>query len=208
MSGQSNTGRGCRPTADTTWRGSSQHQKTSLTCDTLRCLSGLGAGGGAEERTESAFMSLVRDELAHFIQSEGHRVDVALLDEDGRCAELLFRTRGYVFSVTVVEGEAPGLEIATAYEIPPWARERAQNATTLRDVASDVDGVRFALAANGKTFVVRLCCAQTLAEFERDFWSSIARVREAGVAALERILDRSESRAAANKFITSLTRGD
>ncbi len=152
-------------------------------------------------------MTLLREELARFIQAEGHRVEVALAG-DG-VAELLFRSRGYVFSVGVREGEPPHFQIATAYEIPPWARERAQNAVTLRDVANDVGAVHFVLAPNGKNFVVTLDCAgASPQEFQRDFWTSVARVREAGVAALERILDRSESRAAANKFIKSLTRGD
>ena len=153
-------------------------------------------------------MTLLREELARFIQIEGHRVEVAPMG-DGAAAELLFRSRGYVFSVGAREGEPPHFAIATAYEIPPWARERAQNAVTLQDVANDVGDVHFVLAPNGKNFVVRLDCAgASLQEFQRDFWTSVARVREAGVAALERILDRSESRAAANKFIKSLTRGD
>lgn len=154
-------------------------------------------------------MPLVRDELARFIQSEGHRVEIAVTGEAGDRAELLFRSRGYVFSVMVAEGATPHFEIATAYEIPPWARERAQNATTLADVASDVGDVRFTLAPNGKTFIVTLDCdGDALPSFQRSFWPNVGRVREAGVAALERILDRSETRAAANKFIKSLTRGD
>ncbi len=150
-------------------------------------------------------MPLLRDELARFIQSEGHRVEIAAAQGPSERAELLFRTRGYVFSVLVREAP-PQFEIATAYEIPPWARERAQNATTLAGVATDVGDVRFTLAPNGKTFVVNLDCGGDLAELQRSFWTSVGRLREAGVAALERILDRSESRAAANKFIESLTR--
>lgn len=149
-----------------------------------------------------------RDDVARFIQAEGHRVEVTAA-EGGESGELLFRTRGYVFSVGVREGDPPRFEIATAYEIPPWARERAQNATTLQDVANDVGDVHFTLAANGKNFVVTLEYGTgPLKTFLQDFWPNVARVREAGVAALERILDRSESRAAADKFIKSLTRGD
>jgi hypothetical protein len=153
-------------------------------------------------------MTSTHEALAQFIESEGHRVD---LDDAtrGPNAELLFRTRGYVFSVGIREGAPPHFHVATAYEIPPWARERAQNDTTLNDVAHDVGDVHFALAPNGKNFVVRLDVADaTLQEFQRNFWPYVARVREAGIAALERILDRSESHAAANKFITSLIRGD
>lgn len=148
------------------------------------------------------------DELARFIHGEGHRVEISFSD-DSQSVELLFRTRGYVFSVVARDETPPRFQIATAYEIPPWARERAQNATTLQDVANDVGDVNFTLATNGKNFVVGLEREyESLPAFEREFWPTVARVREAGVAALERILDRSESRAAANKFITSLTRGD
>ncbi len=153
-------------------------------------------------------MTLVREQLAHFIQSEGHRVELGLLGDDDDTAELLFRTRGYVVSVVVHEGEPPRFTIATAYEIPPWARERAQNATTLQDVAGDVGGIRFTLSSNGKNFMVAIERQSDLEAFQREFWPNVARVREAGIAALERILDRSESRAAANKFIKSLQRGD
>lgn len=153
-------------------------------------------------------MTSTREAVAQFIESEGHRVDLGDAAH-GANAELLFRTRGYVFSVGVREGDPPHFHVTTAYEIPPWARERAQNDTTLRDVAHDVGDVHFVLAPNGKNFVVRLDVVDaTLQGFQRNFWPNVARVREAGVAALERILDRSESHAAANKFITSLIRGE
>ncbi|HEY9086016.1 MAG TPA: hypothetical protein VIN40_08825 [Candidatus Tyrphobacter sp.] len=153
-------------------------------------------------------MTLVREELARFIQGEGHRVELGLLGEDDGATELLFRTRGYVVSVAVREGDPPRFTIATAYEIPPWARERAQNSMTLQDVAGDVGGVRFSLAPNGKNFAVTIEREEMLEAFVRGFWPSVASVREAGIAALERILDRSESRAAANKFIRSLQKGE
>ena len=151
---------------------------------------------------------LVREQLARFIQGEGHRVELALLDDEGQDAELLFRTRGYVVSVSVRESDPPAFAVSTAYEIPPWSRERVQNATTLHDAARDSDNLTFTLAPNGKSFVVALESNATLEAFQREFWQTVAKVREGGVAALERILDRSESRAAANKFIKSLLRGD
>jgi hypothetical protein len=153
-------------------------------------------------------MTPTRDQLARFIQSEGHRVEMTLAADNDKVAELVFRARGSVISVHVNEGDPPTFRIATAYEIPSWARERAQNASTLRDVATDLDDVRFALASNGKNFAATLDCgAMALDAFQRDLWSNVARVREAGVAAIESILDRSESRAAANKFIRSLQGG-
>jgi hypothetical protein len=153
-------------------------------------------------------MTSARDQLARFIQSEGHRVEMTLAADDDKVAELLFRSRGSVLSVQVREGDSPSFQIATAYEIPTWARERAQNANTLRDVATGLNNVRFTLASNGKNFAATLDCgAMTLEAFQRDLWSNVARVREAGIAAIERILDRSESHAAADKFIRSLQRG-
>jgi hypothetical protein len=153
-------------------------------------------------------MTPVREQLARFIQSEGHRVEMTLSAGDENAAELLFRARGSVVSIHVIEGDPASFQIATAYEIPSWARERAQNASTLHDVATVLDSVRFTLASNGRTFAATLDCgAIALDAFQRDLWVNVARVREAGVAAIERILDRSESRAAANKFIRSLQRG-
>ncbi len=151
---------------------------------------------------------MTRDDLARYIENEGHRVEIGPPREGSDAVELLFRSRGYVFSVGVREGDPPGFDVATAYEIPPWARERAQNAIALQETAKDLGNVRFLLASNGKNFVVTLVLEKTpLQEFQRDLWVNVARVREGGVAALERILNRSESRAAANKFIKSLTRG-
>ncbi|MGH7736636.1 MAG: hypothetical protein ACREMP_02020 [Candidatus Tyrphobacter sp.] len=149
----------------------------------------------------------LRDELTRFIQGQGHRIEVTDPSDEAQAGELLFRTRGCVFSVAGREGNPPYFEIATAYEIPPWSRERAQNATVLQDAAGNGAGVRFALARSGKSFTVTCGCAAELADFELAFWANVACVRQAGVAALERILDRSESHAAADKFIKSLTKG-
>lgn len=153
-------------------------------------------------------MTQAREQLADFIQSQGHRVQMTLADDDDTVAELLFRVRGSVVSVRVREGDPPAFQIATAYEIPPWARERAQNANTLYDVATNLDDVRFTLASNGKNFAATLDCDDmALESFQRSLWPNVARVREAGIAAIERILDRTESHAAADKFIRSLQRG-
>lgn len=150
-------------------------------------------------------MSLAREQLARFIEDEGHRVEVSVSADDDSFATLLFRTRGCIVSLAVREEEPPRFTLAAAFEIPSWARERAYNATILQDAASDTNGVRLALASNGTNFVATLeRSGETIEAFQRDFWPSVACVREAGVAALEQILDRSESRAAADKFIKSL----
>jgi hypothetical protein len=150
-------------------------------------------------------MILARDRLAQFIEGEGHRVEVTISESDENDATLLFRTRGCIITLAVHEDEPPRFTIAAAYEIPSWARECAQNAMALHDAASAVKGVRFTLAENGKNFATVLeSSAESVETFQRGFWPNVARVREAGVSALEHILDSSESRAAADKFIKSL----
>ena len=75
-------------------------------------------------------MPLVRDLVAQFIQSEGHKVDVSPVDDGEGITEILFRTRGQVFSVTTYENEPGTYMVSTAYEVPDWARERGQTAET------------------------------------------------------------------------------
>jgi hypothetical protein len=149
-----------------------------------------------------------RERLARFIQSEGHRASMTLPEDDESAAEIVFRTRGYAVSVVVWEGNPPQFEVVTAFEIPEWATERAQTADILHDAARD-EGMHFQQSGDGKTFAAVLDCgAMPLETFQEQFWPAVTKVRNAGVAALERVLDRSESKAAADKFIRSLQRGD
>jgi hypothetical protein len=154
-------------------------------------------------------MPLVRDTIAHFIKAEGHKVDIAAIDDESGVSEILFRTRGQVFSITTYE-KAPGsFTISTAYEIPDWAREAHGNLETLTHVGDDYPDVAFAMAHDGGLFIASCDEEHDSPEsFTRTLWETVARVREAGSHAIERIVDRTESKAAAEKFINSFMRGE
>lgn len=154
-------------------------------------------------------MPRVRERIARFIESEGHKVDATPVDPGTGTSELLFRTRGQVFSITTSENDTGRFSISTAYEIPEWAREGRQNAETLERVGAEHPGIVFSIAHDGSLFVATLDEETgTIDAFTSSFWDLIARVREAGTQAIERIVDRTESRAAAEKFINSFMRGD
>jgi hypothetical protein len=149
-------------------------------------------------------MPLVRDVVAQFIQSEGHKVDVSPVDDEAGVTEILFRTRGQVFSVTTYEKDPGSYMISTAYEVPDWARERGQTAETLAQVNDDFPDIAFIMAHDGGLFVATAQEEPGSPEaFTEAFWETVARVREAGASAIERIVDRTESKAAAEKFIKS-----
>jgi hypothetical protein len=153
-------------------------------------------------------MANVRERMARFIEGEGHRVDATPVDPGSGVSELLFRTRGQVFSVTTNENDAGLLSISTAYEIPEWARERAQNAETLESVRGEHQGIAFTLAHDGSLFVASLDeKADSMQELQHVFWTLVARLREAGQQAIEEIVDRTESKVAAEKFISSFMMG-
>jgi hypothetical protein len=154
-------------------------------------------------------MPRVRETIARFIEGEGHKVDSTPVDPGTGESELLFRTRGQVFSVTTTENDAGVFSISTAYEIPDWAREQATNAETLARVSSEHPGVQFSMAHDGSLFVATLDeSAGSPESFTHVFWELLNRVREAGQVAIERIVDRTESKFAAEKFINSLMLGD
>lgn len=154
-------------------------------------------------------MTRVREMISKFIESEGHRVDVASLDDETGTSEILFRTRGQVFSVTTYENEPGTFTISTAYEVPDWAREQAQNAETLEHVHDEYPDVGFVLAHDDALFVATNDQETGSPEgFMLVFWDAVSRVREAGTLAIERIVDRTESKAAAEKFIESFMRGN
>jgi hypothetical protein len=153
-------------------------------------------------------MPHVREILARFIEEQGHRVEVAPIDEQRGVAEILFRTRGQVFSITTYEQDPGAYSLSTAYEIPAWARERAQNAETLVNAHDEYPDVQFVMARDGATFVAT--CDEDPGSpeaFTHSFWEIVGRLREAGNYAAVRIVDRTQSKIAAEKFIASLRRG-
>jgi hypothetical protein len=154
-------------------------------------------------------MSNVRERMLSFIEAEGHRVDATPVDPGSGVSELLFRTRGQVFSVTTNENDAGLLSISTAYEIPEWARERTTNTEALERVRAQHSGVAFTLAHDGSLFVATLDeKAESMQDLMHVFWSLVAKLREAGTHAIEDIVDRTESKVAAEKFINSFMMGD
>jgi hypothetical protein len=154
-------------------------------------------------------MANVRERMVRFIEGEGHRVDASPVDPGSGVSELLFRTRGQVFSVTTNENDAGLLSISTAYEIPEWARERAQNAEALERVRNESDGIAFTLAHDGSLFVATIDeKVDSMQEIMHGFWSLVARLRDAGQQAIEDIVDRTESKVAAEKFINSFMTRD
>lgn len=154
-------------------------------------------------------MTLVREQISKFIESEGHKVDVATVDDDDGVSEILFRTRGQVFSVTTYEHEPGSFTISTAYEVPEWAREQTQNAETLAAVHDEFSDVSFVLAHDDALFVATHDQETGSPEaFMLVFWDAVGRIREAGSEAIERIVDRTESKAAAEKFINSFMKGN
>lgn len=154
-------------------------------------------------------MSDVRTKVAQFIEAEGHRTDVTILDDAAGVAEILFRTRGQMFSITTYETNPLYYTVSTAYEIPEWAREDTGNVDTLQRVQRDYPDIQFVLAHDDALFVVTLEVAPGSPEsFAASFWDIVRRVREAGSKAVERIVDRTESKKAADKFINSFIRGE
>jgi hypothetical protein len=151
-------------------------------------------------------MTSARDALVAFIESEGHRTEATPVDGGSGCAEIVFRTRGQTFSVTTFEREPGHFRLSAAYEVPDRAYENARLGDILRDIEADYPSTRFVLAHDDTLLVAAIDCeAPSLEAFAGHFWELVGRLREAGAAALERLVDRSESKAAADKFIRQFT---
>jgi hypothetical protein len=148
------------------------------------------------------------ERLAEFVTDQGHRVEVTHAD-DPNVSELVFRTRGQVFSVSVFELEPRRFSISTAYEIPDWVQSRSHALDALGDAESQFPEARFMLAHDDTIFVASVEYQATdIDVFMQHFWSLVGRLREAGTSAVERMVDRSESKAAADKFIRQFMRGE
>jgi hypothetical protein len=151
----------------------------------------------------------VAQQLAHFIETEGHRVETSAVEGTDELRELVFRTRGQTFSVAVSELEPQRFSISTAYEIPDWVGAPSHALDVLADVESEYPDARFVLAHDDTIFVATIEYQATdVNALIAHFWSVVARLREAGTSAVERMVDRSESKAAADKFIRQFMKGD
>ncbi|MBV8149151.1 MAG: hypothetical protein JO092_08675 [Candidatus Eremiobacteraeota bacterium] len=151
----------------------------------------------------------VAERIARFIQDQGHRVEVTHANGAEELSELVFRARGQVFSVSVSELEPQRLSISTAYEIPNWVQNRSQALDALGEAEGAFPEARFMLAQEDTIFVATVeYQASEVDAFVQHFWTLVGRLREAGTAAVERMVDRSESKAAADKFIRQFMKGE
>ena len=151
----------------------------------------------------------VAERIAHFIEDEGHRVEVSPVEGVAELCELVFRTRGQMFSISVSELEPNRYTLSTAYEIPDWVHDRSHTVDALAEVESDYPETRLTLAHDDTLFVASVDYqASDLEAFFKHFWNVVARLREAGNSAVERIVDRSESKMAADKFIRQFMKGE
>ncbi|MEO6835433.1 MAG: hypothetical protein ABI231_05940 [Candidatus Tumulicola sp.] len=88
-------------------------------------------------------------------------------------------------------------------------RDRAHTRDALGDVESDFPETRFTLAHDDTIFVATVeYDAMDVAAFLENFWDIVGRLRDAGTGAVEHMVDRSESKAAADNFIRQFMKGE
>ena len=151
----------------------------------------------------------VRERIARFIESEGHRVETALVGDTPELAELVFRTRGQTYSVAISEAEPDRFSISTAYEVPDTVRDRPHTRETFADLANDYPETRFSLAHDDAIFIATAEYESMNVEaFLEAFWQIIGQLRDAGTSAVERMVDRIASKTAADKFISQFMKGE
>lgn len=150
----------------------------------------------------------IREPIAAFIQEQGHRVEVAGVGQTDELCELVFRTRGQTFSLAISELEPDRFSLSTAYEVPESVADGHQVRDALRDAERDDPQMRFELSREGTIFIATLELRATSADrLLESFWGIVGRLRQSGTGAVERMLDRSQSKAAADKFILQFMRG-
>jgi hypothetical protein len=118
------------------------------------------------------------------------------------------RVRGQAVSVGTSERDPTYYSVSIAFALPDYVSEPAQSAATLLDLQASFKAVKFFFAQGGTVLVAAIeQFSSTPQEFTQQFWRIVGIVRDAGTTAVERILDRSESKAAAEKFINDFMRG-
>lgn len=151
----------------------------------------------------------VREHIEAFIENEGHRVETSVVGDARELSEIVFRTRGQMFSVAVSELEPTRFSVSTAYEVPDWVEDSTHTREVLGDIETDFPQTRFTLAHDDTIFVATVEYHATEVDaFLTHFWEIVGRLRDAGTTAVERMVDRSESKAAADKFIRQFMKGD
>lgn len=150
----------------------------------------------------------VRDRIARFVEEQGHRVEMARVGDADELCELVFRTRGQTFSLAISELEPERFSLSTAYEVPETAGDPAQIREALLEMERSDPHVRFALAHDDTIFILTLESHDVGVEaLIEKFWDIVGRVRQAGNGAVEHMLDRSQTKAAADKFIRQFMKG-
>jgi hypothetical protein len=148
------------------------------------------------------------ERIARFIQEQGHRVEPAHVGDVDELSELVFRTRGQTFSLAISELEPQRFSLSTAYEVPETVRDPGQVRDALQELEGDDPELRFTLAHDDTIFIITLESRSTGVDaLLEGFWEIVGRLRQSGTAAVERMLDRSESKAAADKFIRQFMKG-
>ena len=132
-----------------------------------------------------------------------------MADRQSGAVTIRLRVRGQIIAVGVNERDPSFFSLSIAYSLPEWSRDRAQNAPILLDAQGTFKAVKFFLAHDGAALVAAIeQFADTPAAFTKQFWRLVEILRDAGAAAIERILDRSESKIAAERFINDFMRGN
>ena len=153
-------------------------------------------------------MAPIRDRIARFIREQGHTVEITRVGASEELSELVFRTRGQTFSLAISELEPLRFSLSTAYEVPETVRDPAHVRDALNDVESDEPHLRFTLAHDDTIFIATLE-SRTIGvdQLLKSFWVVVGGLRQSGSDAVERMLDRNQSRAAADKFIRQFMKG-
>jgi len=153
-------------------------------------------------------MEFLRDRIAHFIAEEGHRTTIELHGENPDVAAITLRARGQQIWVSVSEDDETFYVVAAMHELPTWARDAKQNAALLLELQESMKAVKFYPSQDRAGVVAAVeQFASSPEEFMQHFWKLVELVRESGASAVARILDRTESKSAAEKFIDAFMRG-
>lgn len=150
----------------------------------------------------------MREIIARFIESEGHRAEIDVESESAGDAIIRLRVRGQSVSVGTSERDPSYFSVSIAFVLPDFVYDPVQSAPLLLELQASFKAVKFFYAQGGTVLVAAIeQFSSTPEEFTQQFWRIVGIVRDAGIAAVERILDGSESKAAAEKFINDFMRG-
>ncbi|GEM_PF-1383997 len=153
-------------------------------------------------------MQTDRERLVQLLAHDGHRAEVERHDESERFVSVHFRARHKHVTVTLTDTDTRFFAVAIAFELPEWARDRTRSAPILIDLQASFKAVKFYFSDDGAALLAAVeQFSSSIDEFYKHVWRIVGVLHEAGSVAMERILDSSESKAAADKFIQDFMRG-